>query len=68
MNDWEKRERFIYPTGRESMESHTPEKPPGFREKARGFLDKYGALILFWIVGIVVIGVCRSLGIGRLTP
>jgi hypothetical protein len=61
MNDWEKKERFTYPSGKDSMESRTPEKTPGF-------LDKYGALILFWIVGIVVVGTCRALGIGRLSP
>ena len=61
MNDWEKRERFSYPTGKDSRERHTP-------EEARGFWDKYGASILFWIVGIVVVGTCRALGIGRLSP
>jgi hypothetical protein len=61
MNDWEKKERFTYPTGRDGMESHTPEETPGF-------LDKYGFLIFSWIVGIVVVGICRALGIARLSP
>lgn len=61
MNDWEKRERFSYPAGRDSRESHPPEEAPGF-------LDKYGAFILFWIVGIVVVSICRALGIARLSP
>jgi hypothetical protein len=59
MSDWEKKERFTYPTGKDSTPA--PQKAPGF-------LDKYGALILFWIVGIVVVGTCRALGIARLWP
>jgi hypothetical protein len=54
MSDWGKRERFNYPNV--ESERHAPEEAPGF-------WDKYGEIVLFLILVLVIGATFNALGI-----
>jgi hypothetical protein len=56
MNDWEKKELFSFPAGKESVERHAPEKAPSF-------WDKYGEIVVYLILMIVIAATFNALGI-----
>lgn len=56
MSDWEKKERFSFPTGKESVDRHAPETAPSF-------WDKYGEIVVILILMIVIAATFNALGI-----
>lgn len=56
MGDWERKERFKYPSARDWAERHAPEEAPGF-------WDKYGEIVVILVLMIVVAAILEALGI-----